>query len=215
MTLRTTHKSSIERVDRMQGTSVLCVMLSTTNSGPLRLISPSIRQPSLNGGLNRGTKNKTSKTRLAAVRRIPRILLLRTCANLPQTILIGPFQNNSVKLALKRSRAWFRSCWLICTLLELFVYQSSYLITLVGAVGKIARTWWNQSTTGRKTWHCHHHIPVCTGCPKSHVPSFNHSYLFPLMSKTLYTHQHQNKNMHENIQKTYGGVGWKANKTGK
>jgi hypothetical protein len=77
----------------------------------------------------------------------------------PTTILIGPFQNtawNTVVTphrvprliaqravprfvhpdALERSRAWFRSCLFMCTLLELFVYQSSYLSTLAGAVWK-------------------------------------------------------------------------------
>ena len=42
--------------------------------------------------------------------------------------------------ALERSRAWFRSCLFMCTLLELLVYQSSYLSTLAGAVRKIVRT---------------------------------------------------------------------------
>ena len=43
--------------------------------------------------------------------------------------------------ALKQRSAWFHSCLLLCTLLELFVYQSLYLSTLAGAMCKIARTW--------------------------------------------------------------------------
>ena len=78
----------------------------------------------------------------------------------PTTILIGPFQSTAwntvitpprvLRLiapppavprcatpdALKRGRAWFRSCLFMCTLLELFVIQSSYLSTHTGLCGK-------------------------------------------------------------------------------
>ena len=40
----------------------------------------------------------------------------------------------------ERNGAWFHSCLFMCTLLELFVYQSSYLSTLAGALRKIGRT---------------------------------------------------------------------------
>ena len=89
----------------------------------------------------------------AARRGIPRILLMQyLCPICPTTILIGPFQSTTWNTIVtprrvprltaprtvpnpRRTGAWFRSCLFMCTLLELFVYQSS-LSTLAGAVWK-------------------------------------------------------------------------------
>ena len=52
----------------------------------------------------------------------------------------------------RRTRAWFRSCLLSCTLLELFVNQSSYWRTFRGLL-------WNQSRTVLATT-CYQHPNV-------------------------------------------------------
>ena len=98
-----------------------------------------------NGGLTRGTESKTSK-------KVSGNWACAFVSNLPNNDSDWSVSKYSVKhdrhaaphrtthcTALResrRTRAWFRSCLFMCTRLELFVYQSSYLSTLAGAVWK-------------------------------------------------------------------------------
>ena len=97
-----------------------------------------------NGGPNRGTESKTSKKSERKCRGIPRRLSMRICVYSTQHNSDWPVSKYSVKhgrhaapctaphIVLRWvnpqcTGAWFRSCLFMCTLLELFVYQSSYL----------------------------------------------------------------------------------------
>ena len=111
-----------------------------------------------NGGSNRGTESKTRKKSERKCRGIPTTTEhAHLCLFCPTRFWLARFKvqcktrsshravyRASLRKVLYRtawnpdtlewSRAWFRSCLLSCTLLKLFVYQSSYLSTLAGAV---------------------------------------------------------------------------------
>ena len=118
-----------------------------------RLVSPSIRQPSYKmADRIEGLRAKHAKKVSGCMWNSTNILLMRTCVwSAQQRLWLARFKVQRetrsshravyraspshvawIPDALERSGVWFRSCLFMCTLLELFVIQSSYLSTLAG-----------------------------------------------------------------------------------
>ena len=103
-----------------------------------------------NGGPNRGTESKTGKESERLVMEFHNNWACAFVSNLPNNDSDWSITKYSVKhdrhalpctaphhaTHCTALREWFRSCLFMCTLLELFVYQSSYLSTPAGAVWK-------------------------------------------------------------------------------